>query len=182
MSDPIHVFVPGKGFRLSNFKDNGTFGNYFQSISTFCNIVHFYIPHYFIPVAPHVIEPAVPETKDYLFNSSTTVSCTFTARPQLNDNSVAWYKDGQAVNSTIYIRHGEVTSGEFPYGMEEGWRSDLTFTPPDVRSCTEVTFFDGLYHCGITASSGQYNSPTITLTVLCKYCNQCGVIFAITLN
>ena len=96
------------------------------------------------------------------------MSCTFTARPHLNDSAVTWYKDGQAVNTTIYTRTGEVTAGDFPYGMEEGWRSDLTFTPSGIRTCTQVTYFDGLYHCGITGSSGQYNSTTISATALCK--------------
>ena len=120
-------------------------------------------------MAPTVTDPKTPVTIEYQFNKSTTISCTFTARPSVGDEAVTWYKDGTIIDQQAFLPNGTTITGVFPFGMEEGFMSYLQFKYDGHYTCDDVRLFEGDYHCDV-ASNGRTDASAIVITkALCKF-------------
>ena len=120
------------------------------------------------PVPPTVAHPISRVIKEYQFNTSTTISCMFTARPSVGDEAATWYKDGSIVDQQDFRQNGTTVSGVFPFGMEEGFRSDLVFQYEGPNTCDDVRLFDGDYHCDVTSNGRTDSSANVITKALCK--------------
>ena len=119
-------------------------------------------------MAPTVTDPISPVTIEYQFNTSTIISCTFTARPSVGDEAVTWYKDGKIVDQLDFSQKGTTITGVFPFAMEEGFQSDLEFKFDGPNTCDDVRLFDGDYHCDVTSNDNTDVYAKVITQALCK--------------
>ena len=120
------------------------------------------------PVPPTVADPISLVIKEYQFNTSTTISCMFTARPSVGNEAVTWYKDATIIDQQAFRQNGTPISGVFPFGMVEGFQSDLEFKYDGPNTCDEVRLFDGEYHCDVTRNGRTDSSANVITKALCK--------------
>ena len=120
-------------------------------------------------MAPGITYPAQSQAIEYLFNISTTISCIFIARPAVGNEAVTWYKDGNAVELSDFYQTGTNIDGVFPYGMTEGFRSDLEFTHDGPYTCSDVSVFDGKYQCEVISNSRTDISANMSMMALCTF-------------
>ena len=121
-------------------------------------------------VAPYFTLPQSPTTHQFLFNVTTSISCTFSARPLLDNSAVTWYKDGGQVEmGQSYSVVGRKVAVPERYRWTEGWRSELVITPISGDTCDHVTKFDGVYTCQVADGIRSDTSQGQSIKAQCEH-------------
>ena len=80
-----------------------------------------------------------------------------------------WYCGPARLQSEWY----STISGVFPFGMVEGFQSDLEFKYDGPTTCDDVRLFDGEYHCDVTSNGRTDSSANVITKALCKLFWRC---------
>ena len=122
-------------------------------------------------MAPLVLDPVTPTSYQFLYNSNTAgVSCTFSARPVVDNSIVQWLWSGGDIEEGPYTLQGQPTTVTETYGWDQGWISQLQFdTQQTPFTCEYVSAYDGNYTCTVDDGFRYSTSQHISAMALCKF-------------